>query len=272
MSPTSPQVPFRAIWAYLIMAFGLTWGLAALLLLFPEPMTRWFGELSIINPVFILAVYAPGLAALIVVAAYAGPHGIAGYLKRWTLWRCPPEWYVILFLGVPLAFAAGSAIKGNLFAGPLPFDSFGALLVGVMAMAVIGPIEEFGWRGVALPLLQRRLAPLWAGLVLGAIWGLWHLPAFYLNGAPQSGWHFLPFFLGAVAISVIVTPLFNQSKGSILLPAAFHWQLNNPLWPDAQPWDTPVFVLAALVVVWLWRNEMFGRGTAATDVVMGEPV
>ncbi|MGB8622698.1 MAG: CPBP family glutamic-type intramembrane protease, partial [Paracoccaceae bacterium] len=112
----------------------------------------------------------------------------------------------------------------------------------------------------ALPLLQRRLAPVWAGLVLGLIWGVWHLPAFLLSGTPQSAWSFTPFLLGSVAISVIVTPLFNAARGSILLPALMHFQLNNPLWPDAQPFDIPIFVAAAAIVVWLNRATMFRRG------------
>ena len=136
-------------------------------------------------------------------------------------------------------------------------------------MAIIGPVEEFGWRGVLLPLLQRRVAPIWAGLILGAIWGLWHLPAFYLSGAPQEGWNFGAFFVGSVAVSVIVTPLFNAARGSILLPAAFHWQLNNPLWPDAQPYDTIFFVLAAGLIVWLNRGTLFSRDGAMTEVIPG---
>lgn len=98
-------------------------------------------------------------------------------------------------------------------------------------------MEEFGWRGLALPLLQQKFAPIWAGLILGVIWGFWHLPAFLLSGTPQSTWSFTPFFAGSVAVSVIVTTLFNKSHGSILLPIIFHFQLNNPIWPDAQPYD-----------------------------------
>ncbi|MCK7511306.1 MAG: CPBP family intramembrane metalloprotease [Desulfobacterales bacterium] len=59
-------------------------------------------------------------------------------------------------------------------------------------MAIKGPVEEFGWRGFALPLLQRKMAPIWAGLLLGIIWGFWHLPAFLLSGTPQSAWSFTP--------------------------------------------------------------------------------
>ena len=134
-------------------------------------------------------------------------------------------------------------------------------------MFVLGPVEEIGWRGFALPLLQRKMAPLWAGLILGLIWSLWHLPAFVLSGTPQSAWGFTPFLLGSVSVSVIMTPMFNRSSGSILLAALFHFQLNNPLWPDAQPHDTVFFVLAAFLTVWINRGTMFDRGAGVTQVI-----
>ena len=137
-----------------------------------------------------------------------------------------------------------------------------------LLLAVIkGPIEEFGWRGLALPLLQRKFAPIWAGLMLGIIWGLWHLPAFLLSGTQQSAWSFTPFLAGTVAVSLIMTSLFNASRGSILLPTLMHFQLINPIWPDAQPYDTLFFVLAAIMSVWFNRKTMFNRKGAVTKVV-----
>ena len=75
--------------------------------------------------------------------------------------------------------------------------------------------------------------------------------------------------MGTVALSVIVTPLFNRSRGSILLPALFHLQLINPLWPDAQPYDTWLFVAVAVIVVWFHRDDMLSRRDAVTEVVPG---
>ncbi len=72
---------------------------------------------------------------------------------------------------------------------------------------------------------------------------------------------------GSVALSVIVTQLFNKSRGSILLPALFHFQCNNPIWPDAQPCDTFAFAAAAVLVVWINRKAMFSRECAVTEVV-----
>ena len=64
-----------------------------------------------------------------------------------------------------------------------------------------------------------------------------------------------------------MTPLFNHSRGSLLLPAIFHLQLINPLWPDAQPYDTWLFVVVAVIVVWLNRETMFSRHSAVTEVI-----
>ena len=88
-----------------------------------------------------------------------------------------------------------------------------------------------------------------------------------LSGTQQSAWSFTPFFAGSVAISVIMTPLFNASRGSILLPALFHFQLINPVWPDAQPYDTYLLVVAAVVVVWLNKDSMFRKEGSVTTVI-----
>jgi hypothetical protein len=70
-----------------------------------------------------------------------------------------------------------------------------------------------------------------------------------------------------MCLSVIVTPLFNASRGSILLPALFHFQAINPLWPDAQPYDTWFFLVVAIIIVWLNRQTMFTRSGSSTVVV-----
>ena len=261
------QIPFFSLVPFLLVAFGLAWGILALFIFLPDQMTTLFGELTGQHPLFFLAVYAPAIAAFIVVTYYGGARGLRRYLTRLLLWRCSPAWYAFLIIGIPLLFFGGSALKGNLFSEPFPFSSFQTLVVALLFMAIKGPVEEFGWRGLALPLLQRKFAPIWAGLILGVIWGLWHFPAFLLSGTPQSAWSFTPFFVGSVAISVIVTQLFNASHGSILLPALFHFQLINPIWPDAQPYDTLFFVAAAILVVWFNRKVVFSREWGVTEVV-----
>jgi uncharacterized protein len=142
------------------------------------------------------------------------------------------------------------------------------VLPALVTALLIGPVEEFGWRGVALPLLQRRFAPLWASLILGVIWGVWHLPAFLLPGTPQSAWSFGPYVIGVLALSVIVTPMFNAARGSILIAALYHFQMNGPAWPPAQPWENYVFAVVAVVIVLLNRRRMVTRDGAVTEVLM----
>jgi len=66
-------------------------------------------------------------------------------------------------------------------------------------------------------------------------------------------------FLGCLAISVIATALFNTSPSSILLSAFFHFSLMNPIFPDAQPYDTYLLIVVAGLIVWLYRKEMFTK-------------
>ncbi len=93
------------------------------------------------------------------------------------------------------------------------------------------------------------------------------MPAFLLSGTPQSEWSFTAFFAGCLAISVIVTALFNRSHGSILLSACFHFQLMNPIFPDAQPYDTYLLIVVASFVVWWNRKGMFTKEGAVTEVI-----
>ena len=269
---TRRGMSFRALLPFFALAFGLGWGFIALLILFTDQIESIFGEVGYTNPVFILAVYSPAFAGVFLIWRHYGLKGLGSFFRRLTMWRMPVAWWVFLVIGIPAIVYLGAAIEGTI-TDPFPFSPWYGVLPALAITLVIGPIEEFGWRGVALPLLQRRFAPLWAGLILGGIWGLWHAPAFLLSGTPQSAWSFTPYVIGVLALSVVLTPMFNAARGSILVAALFHYQVNNPAWPDAQPWDTLVWGIAAAVIVLMNRRSMLTREGAVTEVLMpGEEV
>jgi len=260
---TKTLVPF------LVITFGLTWGIAALLIFFTDQVIAIFGEISSSNPLYILAVYAPGIVGVFLVWQKYGVKGLVSFFRRLTLWRAPAPWWLFLLLGIPAIVYLGAALNGTI-SDPFPFSPWYQVFPALLLAFFLGTIEEFGWRGVALPLLQRKMSPFWAGLTLGIIWAAWHIPAFLLSGTPHGAWSFVPFFGGVIAISVILTPLFNSTRGSLLIAYLYHFQMMNPIWPDAQPWDNLLFAIAAVVIVVLNRDTMFKKGTGVTDVLMPE--
>ncbi len=254
---------------FLALAFGLTWGLAALLILFTDEVVAIFGDIGMSNPLVILAVYSPGFAGVFLVWRKYGIKGLGSFFRRLTLWRASTLWWLFLILGIPAIVYLGAAVKGTIN-DPFPFSPWFQVFPALALALFLGPIEEFGWRGLALPLLQRKFAPFWAGLILGCIWALWHVPSFMVGGMPQATWSVVPYFLGIIAISVILTPLFNVTRGSLLISILFHFQMMNPIFPDAQPLDNLLWIAVAVVVVWLKRRTLFQRDSGVTDILMPE--
>jgi uncharacterized protein len=260
---TKTLIPFLAI------TFGLSWGIAALLIFFTEQMVAIFGEITNRNPLYILMAYSPGLAGTFLVWRHYGLKGLGSFFRRLTLWRIPRVWWFYLIVGIPIIAYLAAALNGTI-SDPFPFSPwyqvFPALVQGLF---LLGTMEEFGWRGVAQPLLQRKMAPFWAGLVVGIIWATWHLPVFLFGGGVQyDAWPIVPFYGGVIALSIILTPMFNSASGSLLIAYLYHFQMMNPIFPDGQPWDNLLFVLTAVVVVILNRHTMFKKGAGVTDVLM----
>jgi uncharacterized protein len=266
---SSDHIPSRAIPYFFALTFLITWGLLGFYVLFPDRAAAWFGEMSGDHPFFFVATWAPAISAFAVVFSFAGAAGVRSFLQRLLLWRCSAGWVAFILVGLPLVYAAGSLIKGGPVLAPLPREGVGVVVASLFVMLFLGPVEEFGWRGVAQPMLQHHMAPIWAGMLVGMIWGIWHLPAFFLSGMVFAEWNLLHFFVGNVVLAVLVTPILNQSQGSLLWPMLFHWQLINPFWADAQPWDTWILLTVAAVVVWRNRDTLFTGKDAVTAVAPG---
>jgi membrane protease YdiL (CAAX protease family) len=110
--------------------------------------------------------------------------------------------------------------------------------------------EESGWRGFALPRLQRRLGALRATLVLAPLWWLWHLPQFFVIATYRD---FRPFgyvamFLGLTCGAIVLTWLYNRSGGSVLLVVVWHGAYNFAAATQASV-GTIAAVVSTLVMV-----------------------
>lgn len=261
------QLSMISLAPFLLITFVIAWGILGLYMFNNDGMKNTFGQLSGNHPLFFLAVWAPAIAAFAVIAFKEGLTGVKRFASRFLLFRCSVQWYLFILIGIPLVFYIGAGLKGTLFTEPLPVSGIFPIVSALLLSAIKGPVEEFGWRGFALPILQRVFAPIWSAIILGIAWGIWHLPAFLISGTQQSAWSFTPFLLGTITISVLITIVFNASRGSVFLSALMHFQFMNPIWPDAQPYDTYVLVIVTLVTVWLNRKAMFTREGAITGVI-----
>jgi len=169
-------------------------------------------------------VFGPSLACLIMVAAVDGKKGLLDLLQRAGRWRVGLVWWAVtLFL--PALFCLAGIGVHLLAGGDLPAFTFFRqewylAPVFFVLMLVDGPLEEFGWRGFALPKLQEKWSPLIASFIIGALWGIWHLPEFLRPGSPQypMGIGFLPLFVAdEITNSILMTWLYNKTQGSLLL-------------------------------------------------------
>jgi membrane protease YdiL (CAAX protease family) len=245
--------PFLAV---VLLTYALTWAVLVPLAL------ESHGWLPVSVPALATlgVAWGPAIAAVVVVAALGGRRGVRAYLKRLLRWRVHPGWYALALFGPAAYILAGVGLARLLSwsSSPLPAAAYPPAQVALgfvltLLVAMVINTEEFAWRGVALPLLQRHPSALVASLVLGAVHALWHLPYFFTAGRPfyeQVG--FPVFAAWTLALTIILTWIYNCTGGSLLLPVLFHagqfaWQqLLSP--PEVAPFFISVGLLWAVAV------------------------
>jgi membrane protease YdiL (CAAX protease family) len=178
-----------------------------------------------------LGTLVPSTVGVLLVAVLQGRRGVRRLFGRVVKWRVGVRWYLVVLL-VPLLVPAGLALS-ILLGGSVPTVSTSVLLVLAMFATSIFPGsalgEELGWRGFALPHLQNGHSALAATLILGPLWGVWHLPL-WLTGSPSNPLALFPIFvISVVAMSVLLTWLYNSTEGSLLLVVLLHATANLPV-------------------------------------------
>lgn len=209
--------------------------------------------------------------------------GIRAYLGRLLHWKVGWVWYVAVLLGIPLMNLLAAVLMkvtsdSWLVAPTVPLRVF---WVTVLLKGTEGPFEEFGWRGFALPLLQRHYSGLSAASILGFFWMLWHVPAFFVETVMTHAMQgnmlaiLLRLFIGGIATTITMTVIYNGSGGSIPLMFLWHWLSNIPY-----PWEPGagisimqdvLIVGVALILIFTLRRRYLGRKNLFTDVTPGAP-
>ncbi len=206
------------------------------------------------TPGAFIFLFSPTLAALITAFLTNGMTGVKEVLSRYLLWKFHIKWYFLVLLLIPAIFLVAAVISfrtnlESLWTGsPWYFliASFGWLMF-------INSGEEIGWRGFALSRLQTVIKnPLVAGILLGVIWGLWHLPM-YLN-PEQSSFPLILFLLFIIGISIIYSVLFNNTRGSLFMAVILH--ASTDIAPRFMQIANFTPISWSIIVIFTWISAM----------------
>jgi membrane protease YdiL (CAAX protease family) len=214
-----------------------------------------------------LADFSFSIAGVIMIAVTAGRVGLRELWGRLTRFRIGWKWYVIgslpVFLYI-LATALGdgfsqvdfslSAISTALFSLQAGF------FVSLFLRGALG--EELGLRGFALPRLQENNSPFRASLIIGLLWGAWHLPVLIGRDVVSVA----AFGLLSFGLSFLFTYIFNGSGGSLIPVLLFHATQNweegfETLFPAlvGTDWEVPstlaLLLIGIVAGVLVWRDS-----------------
>jgi CAAX protease family protein len=258
---------------FFILSFVFTWGYFGL-----------FWALQLPGPLMALGAAGPLVSAFLILAIASGRPGVLRLLRSYVHWRVGVQWYLVTLVGVQvLMFLSFVVVPGALADFAAPNGSFVPLYLSEFAFTLFlagGPLlEEGGWRGFALPRMQRLHGPLVGTLILGLLWGLWHLP--FLFGplaatGPDATFAstsiaFVLFTIGLTGLSVVITWVLNNCGGSVLMAILLHAAFDQgpvfaALFPSTTPYYVPVsfqgmgiaivFSVAALIIIVFTRGRL----------------
>jgi membrane protease YdiL (CAAX protease family) len=213
----------RAKWREAVARHELPvfFGLAFLFSWYPWIIALARGRTSGPNPL------GPLIAAIVVAGIAEGWPAVRELLGRIVRVRFGLKWYAVVF-GVPVTLLAVAVAIMVAFGKVTTLPSATAWREVpdrfIFILLFIGLGEEPGWRGFALPRLQKRHTPLGASLILAPLWALWHLPLFGNEFPPPI----IPAFLmSLVGATLFQTYLFNRTGGSVFAQMLLHTTVNT---------------------------------------------
>jgi membrane protease YdiL (CAAX protease family) len=210
------------------------------------PALSLFFVSSIIGTVFLLLVIqgivpsffvfiaasSVSVTGVLLTAITEGKEGVYNLFGQLGKWRVGTQWWIFVVLYLAPANLIGLyLISGNVpDLSNIPFLNVIPLMFVFFVTAGLG--EELGWRGYLLPRLQSRYNALYASLITGLLWALWHsvlflvdFPGFpYFNWTTQHGFITAMFFfiIYLMSWSILYTWVYNNTNGSLLLSCVFH--------------------------------------------------
>ncbi len=232
----------RSPWKFFLLTYAYSWLIWIPSVLDGIGLDLPFNVTGYSTVVVIIGAFAPLLAAITLIARDEGRKGIKAFFGRALDFHIKPV-YIIIALALPLlihvlahylALALGLDVAQTLFPSEISVSPVILAIPYFFLMLVIGGgQEEFGWRGYAQEPLQEKIGVIPASLVIGVIWGIWHLPLWFMAGDLHSAYSFLAFVMMTTSISLIYAWLYKSSGKKLIVVMFFHAMSNTaaPLLP-----------------------------------------
>lgn len=181
----------------------------------------------------IIGSFVPSFMAMITSACIKGADGVKKLLRKLIIWKVNPLFYLFIFLYTVASLYIPSflcnilgynyKIHINNFISSFKLTSPSAIIICFFAVMIFGgPLgEEIGWRGYLLPELQKSFNPIISSIILGSIWTCWHIPMFYFH-VPGYDINFIYYLLETIWLTILLTWLYNNTKGSLLIIILYH--------------------------------------------------
>jgi len=186
-------------------------------------------EMTVAHVLLVFFIASPSVVGILLTMVVDGREGLKELFSRTVRWRVHTLWYAAALLLPVTMFGLSYVIQG-LLGGPRTPINFIGQLAFFIPVALMAPLlEEFGWRGFALPRLQRRYSALVSALIVGLGWALWHAAVNYLGRVAQAGTMLIPLLLIATqynfAESVLLSWIHNNTRNSMLLVLLCHFSI-----------------------------------------------
>jgi len=253
-----PEASWKTLGVFFGLAFVWTWAFMIPAVTFVPENLRIF--------LIIFAAFGPFFAAMVTIRIFEGKEKLRGWLRMIFRFKIP--WYLYLAgaFAIPILIGALQYLTYRVLGGnPDPGSAepwYMYLFALIPTMLLTGGNEEPGWRGYALPVLNKLTTPLLAGLILGVVHSLWHLP---LMRDYQTNIFWYAFNL--IPLTFLFNWFYQKSRGSIWPVMLFHAgtnvigsfipaPLNLPeIWNDFIALRGIVYWLMAIVlIVVTWKN------------------
>ena len=221
----------HSVLAYFVTTFVISWG-CILLVIGPGGFLGVKEPSEALLPFVYLATLAgPSVAGILLTGLVDGREGFREFASRLCKLRVNIRWYVAAFIIAPLLMTAILLALSLVSPEFLPIifnteNKVGLLLSGILMGVAVGFFEELGWTGFVTPRLRQRYSVITTGLIIGVLWGLWHLPLF-LGSIHSSGIIPPAIYLSVLLFSflpvyrVLMTWFYHQT-GSLFVAVLMH--------------------------------------------------